>query len=142
MKTFIFHHPLRWGDMDAMGHLNNTLYFRLLEEARIQWFASLNLPTHGANFGPILANISCDFVKPMLYPNTAVITQTVAKVGNSSLHHSCTIETLAEPGVIYARSTSVVVWMDYAAGKSAPWPQTISAQLNAQQVSSEQRTDR
>ncbi len=129
MKTFVFHHPLRWGDMDAMGHLNNTLYFRLLEEARIQWFAALKLPTHGAAQGPILANIACDFVRPMLYPNTAVITQIVSKIGNSSLHHSCAIETLAEPGVIYAKSTSVVVWMDYAAGRSLSWPESVRTAL-------------
>jgi acyl-CoA thioester hydrolase len=129
MKTFVLHHPLRWGDMDAMGHLNNTLYFRLLEETRIQWLAALNLPTHGAEQGPILANISCDFIKPMLYPNMAVVTQVVTKIGTSSLHHSCTIEALAEPGVVYAKSNSVVVWMDYAAGKSAPWPVSLRAQL-------------
>jgi acyl-CoA thioester hydrolase len=129
MKTFVFHHPLRWGDMDAMGHLNNTLYFRLLEEARIQWFMALKLPTHNADKGPILANISCDFVKPMLYPNTAVVTQVVSKIGNSSLQHTSTIETLAEPGVIYAKSTSVVVWMDYAAGKSIPWPDSVREKL-------------
>ena len=129
MKTFVFHHPLRWGDMDAMGHLNNTLYFRLLEEARIQWFAALGIITTGTQPGPILANIACDFVKPMLYPNTAVITQVVTKIGNSSLHHHSTIESLAEPGVIYAKSTSVVVWMDYAAGKSALWPESIRLQL-------------
>ena len=125
MKTFTLHHPLRWGDLDVMGHLNNTLYFRLLEETRIQWFAALALPTHNASHGPILARIDCDFVKPMLYPNTAVIVQNVTQIGNCSLHHSCTIEALAEPGVVYARSTSVVVWMDYAAGKSAPWPQSV-----------------
>ncbi len=125
MKTFTLHHPLRWGDLDVMGHLNNTLYFRLLEETRIQWFAALNLPTNSATHGPILARIDCDFLKPMLYPNTAVITQTVTKIGNASLQHSCTIEALAEPGVIYARSNSVVVWMDYAAGKSEAWPQAV-----------------
>ena len=32
--------PIRWGDMDAMGHVNNTLYFRYLETARIAWFAT------------------------------------------------------------------------------------------------------
>lgn len=125
MKTFIFEIPLRWGDMDAMGHLNNTLYFRLLEEARIQWFAALNLPTHNAAQGPILANISCDFIKPMLYPNTAKVTQIVQKIGRSSLHHHCTIETLAQPGVVYATSQSVVVWMDYQAGKSLAWPEPV-----------------
>lgn len=125
MKHFVLEHPLRWGDMDAMGHLNNTLYFRLLEEARIQWFAALELPTHQATQGPILAHISCDFIKPMMYPNTAKITQSVEKIGRSSLQHSCTIETVNEPGVVYAKSQSVVVWMDYATGKSIPWPESV-----------------
>ena len=129
LNTFTLDLPLRWGDMDAMGHLNNTLYFRLLEEARIQWLAALNMPTHGGAQGPILAHIACDFLRPMSYPNTARVVQMVTKLGRSSLSHSCTIETLAEPGVIYARSTSVVVWMDYAAGKSCPWPEELRAQL-------------
>ena len=127
MHTFTLDIPLRWGDLDAMGHLNNTLYFRLLEEARIQWLASLKLPTHAASHGPILANISCDFVRPMMYPNIARVVQTVTKLGRSSLNHECTIETIAEPGVLYAKSSSVIVWMDYAAGKSCPWPDDVRA---------------
>ena len=125
MQTFTLDIPLRWGDMDAMGHLNNTLYFRLLEEARIQWLSSLALPTHGATQGPILAHIACDFLRPMMYPNTTRVIQTVTKLGRSSLNHACTIETLAEPGVIYAKSTSVIVWMDYVAGASCPWPDSV-----------------
>ncbi len=129
MKTFQVQHPIRWGDMDAMAHLNNAMYLRLLEEARMQWFAALGVATSGVSQGPILAHISCDFIKPMLYPNTALMTQTVSKIGNASLHHHCTIETVAEPGVVYARSDSVVVWMDYAQGRSAPWPASIRAAL-------------
>ena len=45
MKEFVLEVPLRWGDMDAMAHLNNVMYFRLMEEARIQWFQRFDLPT-------------------------------------------------------------------------------------------------
>ena len=34
---------LRWGDMDAMGHVNNTLYFRFMEVIRIDWMRELML---------------------------------------------------------------------------------------------------
>ena len=34
--------PMRWGDMDAMGHINNTLYFRYLEIARVDWLHQFN----------------------------------------------------------------------------------------------------
>lgn len=41
--------PIRWGDMDAMGHVNNTVYFRYLETVRIAWFGSLgSAPTRRA----------------------------------------------------------------------------------------------
>lgn len=33
--------PIRWGDMDAMGHVNNTVYFQYLEQARIEWLRRL-----------------------------------------------------------------------------------------------------
>ncbi len=44
MKEFVVNIPLRWGDMDAMSHLNNVMYFRLMEEARIQWFQEFGFP--------------------------------------------------------------------------------------------------
>lgn len=34
--------PIRWGDMDAMNHVNNTIYFRYLESCRIEWMRSIN----------------------------------------------------------------------------------------------------
>jgi acyl-CoA thioester hydrolase len=119
--------PIRWGDMDAMAHLNNTVYFRLIEEARIQWFNALDMVALATGDGPILAHASCDFLKPMTYPSTAKVTQTVARVGRSSIDLDCVIERLEEPGVTYAKCRAVVVWMDYRAGKSAPWPPHLAA---------------
>ena len=63
MKEFILEVPLRWGDMDAMAHLNNVMYFRLMEEARIQWFQQFGFPTLPSGEAPILAHAACDFVK-------------------------------------------------------------------------------
>jgi acyl-CoA thioester hydrolase len=114
--------PLRWGDLDAMRHLNNTLYFRLMEEARISWFVDNDMNTTGEGEGPILAFASCDFVKPMTYPCNAVVTQTVTRVGRSSMDLDMTIEGDEAEPVLYARGKNVLVWMDYAQGKSAPWP--------------------
>jgi acyl-CoA thioester hydrolase len=119
--------PIRWGDMDAMAHLNNTVYFRLIEEARIQWFNALDMVALPTGDGPILAHAACDFLKPMTYPSTAKVTQTVSRVGRSSIDLDCVIERVEEPGVAYAKCKSVVVWMDYQAGKSAPWPERLRA---------------
>ncbi len=120
--------PLRWGDLDAMNHLNNTLYFRLMEEARISWFVEngMMVDFHADSAeGPILAFASCDFLKPMTYPGDARVTQTVTRLGRSSMELDVTIEGGETPAVMYAKGRNVLVWMDYRNGKSSPWPQRL-----------------
>ena len=125
MKEFVVNIPLRWGDMDAMSHLNNVMYFRLMEEARIQWFQEFGFPTLPTAEAPILAHVSCDFVRAMTYPGTAVVRQIVTRVGRSSVEMSLSIEKAGEPGVTYATGRSVIVWYDYSEGRSKPWPEAI-----------------
>ncbi len=126
MRVFQKIIPLRWGDLDAMNHLNNTLYFRLMEEARISWFAvhdlMVDLTKGDTGEGPILAHASCDFLKPMTYPCAARVTQTVVRLGRSSMDLDVTIEGDEPEPLLYAKGRNVLVWMDYRRGKSAPWP--------------------
>jgi acyl-CoA thioester hydrolase len=129
MKEFTCKIPLRWGDMDAMAHLNNVVYFRLMEEARIQWFAQLGFSTLPVGEAPILAHAACDFVKAMTYPGTAVVKQIVTRLGRASVEVSLVIEREDEPGVAYATGRTVIVWYDYGAGRSAPWPESVRARL-------------
>ena len=48
--------PIRWGDMDAMNHVNNTTYFRYLEIARIEWFRSIGCMVDPRGEGPVIVN--------------------------------------------------------------------------------------
>ena len=121
--------PLRWSDLDAMNHLNNTLYFRLMEEARICWFNANDIMARGDGDGPILAHASCDFLKPMTYPCDALVTQTVTRIGRSSMDLDMTIEGDEAEPLMYAKGRNVLVWMDYRTGKSAPWPERLLALL-------------
>jgi acyl-CoA thioester hydrolase len=127
MKEFICDVPLRWGDMDAMAHLNNTIYFRLMEEARIQWFQKIGFATLPTGQAPILAHVSCDFLRAMTYPGVARVTQTTIKVGRSSIEMSLLIERIDEPGVQYATGRSVIVWFNYTANRAEPWPEVVRA---------------
>jgi acyl-CoA thioester hydrolase len=129
MKDFTCRVQLRWGDMDAMAHINNVVYFRLMEEARIQWFAQMGFSTLPQGEAPILAHASCDFMRALNYPGDAVVTQQVTRVGRSSIEMQVRIEHAAEPGVEYARGRCVVVWYDYDKAASAPWPAAILARL-------------
>jgi len=127
MKEFAIEVPLRWADMDAMAHLNNTIYFRLMEEARIRWFHEIGFSTLPTSQAPILAHVSCDFLRAMTYPGVARVTQTITKVGRSSVEMALAIERTDEPGTQYATGRSVIVWFDYVSNKAQPWPEAVRA---------------
>src|SRR6187431_668627 len=59
--------PVRWGDMDAYGHVNNTLYFRYFEEVRFKWLEEKGIPIKGATH-PVVVTIGCTFLRPLFYP--------------------------------------------------------------------------
>ena len=66
--------PIRWGDMDAMGHVNNTVYFRYMEQARIGWFEAL-FPGDEVwrSTGIVIVNASCNYKRPITYPGTVEV---------------------------------------------------------------------
>lgn len=123
--------PLRWGDSDALNHLNNTIYFRLMEEARMQilYGAGLTLP---ADEGAILAHASCDFLRPLTYPALVRVTHTVTRIGRSSLEMTLTLEKVGDDSGPYASGRNVLVWMDYVTNKSAAWPAEVLRRFAAQ----------
>jgi acyl-CoA thioester hydrolase len=122
--------PVRWGDLDAQNHVNNTLYFRYVEEARVQLFAhaGIDLP---ASKVAVLASASCDFLKPIAYPATVVVSLILQRLGRSSMEMETLIEREGEPDVIYAKGAYVVVGTDAATGKSSPWTAQELSQLSA-----------
>lgn len=123
---------VRWGDQDPMGHVNNSVYFTYLENARIHLFAELGLlGAFGADgAGMSLAHTGCNFRREVRYPNWLDIGSQVTKVGTSSFHlrHAMFF---ADSSDLAADATSVVVWVDYTRGGSAPLPPDIRAKLEA-----------
>src|SRR5690606_8083072 len=120
--------PIRWGDQDAQNHVNNTLYFRYFEEARMQLFQRAGITLPSSKVG-ILAHTSCDFLKPLMYPATIVVSQVLARVGRSSMAVDTLIEREDEPGVAYAKGSYIIVGVDAATGKSCPWSAAELAQF-------------
>lgn len=116
---------LRWGEMDALRHLNNVAYFRYFEEARIHWFETLGVDYGDEGEGPILGSIDNRFVKPAIYPADVLIELRVGRIGNSSfaLGHAMRLE--SDPAVVFAQGEAVMVWIDIASGKSRPLPTHI-----------------
>ncbi|HLR77798.1 MAG TPA: thioesterase family protein [Burkholderiaceae bacterium] len=112
--------PVRWGDLDALNHVNNTIYFRYLEEARIQLFSQAGMVI-GENRLFLLAHASCDFLQPLLYPSTIVVRQILTRVGRTSLHFDTMIACRDNPEVVYAKGKNVVVGADPGTGRPVPW---------------------
>ena len=114
--------PIRWGDMDAMGHVNNTLYFRYLETARIEWMRSIGVQLDPKGEGCLIVNAFCTFHKQLEYPGEALVKMYVSDPGRSSFESWATIERPDDPGVIYASGGATTVWVDFPKQKSAPMP--------------------
>jgi acyl-CoA thioester hydrolase len=117
--------PIRWGDMDAMGHVNNTLYFRFMEIVRIQWLHSVGGAPNRAGTGPVIVNAFCNFIKQLEYPGDVLAKHYVAKPGRTSFETYITLERSDDMGVIYASGGAKTVWVDYSKQKSVALPDFI-----------------
>jgi len=120
--------PIRWGDMDAMGHVNNIVYFRYMEQARISWFEQL-LPRRDAAWkttGIVIANASCNFRRAMTYPGTVEVKVYTARPGGSSIG---TYYELLLENDIYADGAAVVVFIDMKTQKAKRIPEEIRSLL-------------
>ena len=119
--------PVRWGDMDAMGHVNNTVYFRYMEQARIGWFDAL-VPAAEAwkDTGIVIANASCNFKRPINYPGTVEVKLLVGPPGGSSVP---TFYELLVENDLYADVAATVVFIDMEKQKPIRIPQNIREAL-------------
>ena len=114
--------PIRWGDMDAMGHINNTVYFRYMETARIDWFTSMDFVANPAGEGLVIVNAFCNFIRQFEYPGDILIKTYVSNAGRTSFDSWCTMERTDQPGVICSTGGATTVWVDFPNQKSAPLP--------------------
>ena len=113
--------PVRWGDLDSLGHLNNAVYLTLCEQARIEMLAELGAGDwEGA--GPVLAAISLQFRRPILYPATAVVHTTLGRAGRSSIAFTYAISVAGDDETTYAEGEGTLVWVDREGGAATPLP--------------------
>ena len=118
--------PLRWGDMDAYGHANNTVYFRFYEEARIVWLAELGLGKAEDPTGPVIIKTSATFLKELAHPATVEVRTYADKAGNTSLDTYHTL-TDTETGTLYAEGYAKIVWFDRTKRTSMALPDKLRA---------------
>ena len=118
---------VRWGDMDAFQHVNNTVYFRYFEQVRIAYFNrafdssgwSGGMPS---GVGPILYSTSCRFRAPVTYPDTLFIGARTTQLGADRFTMQFGVYS-EQLGRIAAEGEAVVVSFDYSTGRKADLPQ-------------------
>ena len=120
---------IRWGDMDAFGHVNNTVYFRYMEQARIDWlYAQAKTIGYTGNGGPVIVNASCNFLAPLVYPGEVEIRMYLGPPGRSSIE---SFYELLVAGEKFADGAAKIVWIDRVTGRSVPLPELIAAPLRS-----------
>ena len=128
---------IRWGDMDAMGHVNNTVYFRYIEQARIDWFEQIACAPEPNGEGPVIVNAHCSFLKQLKYPGQIEVTTLVGPPGRSSFEMTHEIRLVGADGVVgalHASGGAKVVWVNFPAEKSVPLPEAMRLRLAANEA--------
>jgi acyl-CoA thioester hydrolase len=126
-KTFVETIEVRWGDMDALGHVNNAQYFRYMEQARISWMTRLHPDIFHAEEGPILVTARCHFMRPIVYPASLAVSCAAGELKRSSFPVFHEIKLADDPSVKFAEGEVTIVWVNYKLGKSVPLPDWIRA---------------
>jgi acyl-CoA thioester hydrolase len=118
--------PIRWGDMDVMGHVNNTNYFRYMEVIRLEWMRTMGHRLDvGTVEGVVIINAFCTFQKQFEYPGDVLTRMYVSDPGRTSFESWITMTKVEEPDAVYASGGSTVVWADYTKQKSVPLPEWL-----------------
>jgi acyl-CoA thioester hydrolase len=119
-----------WGDMDAYRHVNNVVYFRYFENARLEYFRRLDwfALEQATGIGPILAATQARFRKPLTYPDTIAITARAASVGEDrfTLEHRVISERI---GAVAAEGQGLVVTYHYEQGQKVPIPEDLRRRI-------------
>ncbi len=121
--------PIRWGDMDMLGHVNNTVYFRYLEQARIEWIYGLHpegeaYVRHGTGHRQRELHVPA----PLVYPGEVEVRMYLGDPGRTSVG---SFYEIWMNGRKYAEGAAKIVWIDLASGRSVPLPEAVAAPLRA-----------
>ena len=114
--------PVRWGDMDAMGHVNNAMYFRYLESTRLDWFRQIGFQPDPQGQGPVIVNAFCNFYRQLEYPDDMLLKMYVSDPARTTFESWITIEKADQPGVICAAGGATTIWVDFPKQKAVDLP--------------------
>ena len=124
--------PIAWGDMDAFQHVNNTVYFKHFESARLAYFEKIGFMGVMADtgIGPILAATRCVFKIPLTYPDRVSVGASVDRIEADRFRMIYGVVSHAH-GKLAATGEGTIVTFDYQAGRKMPIPERIENRIRA-----------
>jgi acyl-CoA thioester hydrolase len=120
---------IRWGDMDLLGHVNNTVYFRYMEQARIEWLYGRmrdGRDAYAEASGPVVVNASCTFLEPLVYPGDIEVRMFLGGPGRTSVGSYYEIR---KDGRVHAEGAAKIVWIERSSGRPTPLPEWLTEPL-------------
>ena len=120
VKPFEVHIEVRFRDLDAMGHVNNSVMFTYFEEGRKTFFSNIlnRLGPSGFNF--ILAHIQCDYLKPVKLNDRPLLQMWIIDIGNKSFKFQYQLVDVSDHEMVYSKGESIQVCYDYKKDQSIP----------------------
>jgi acyl-CoA thioester hydrolase len=116
---------VRWRDLDAFNHVNNSNYLTYLEEARLQWLQQLPGEWMNAQAAPVMAASEVNYRRPIAWPAQVRVQLFGERLGNTSMVIGHRIIDANDGELVYCDGRVVMVWMNPQTGKSVPLPQVV-----------------
>jgi acyl-CoA thioester hydrolase len=128
--TVVMNIPVAWGEMDAMGHVNNIIYFRYFESVRIAYFLKLNMIGYQqeTGIGPILASTECRYKFPLHYPDTLMVGTKILSMEEDRFIMGYEVFSTKHKRIA-ADGEGVIVTYDYNNNKKVNIPDTLKAKI-------------
>jgi acyl-CoA thioester hydrolase len=123
---------VQWGEMDALGHVNNTVFIRYFETSRVHMMMQAGLWDIYSKMGImiVLAKIECNFIRPLYFPDTVIAQTRFKSIGRSSIVVEHQIFS-KQQNAVAATGDGVIVFTDATTMKSTPIPDVIRTQIEA-----------
>jgi acyl-CoA thioester hydrolase len=129
-KMFFTAIEVRFRDLDALGQVNNAVFFTYFEEGRKNFSKNIFKASDLSDFTFILAHIRCDYLKPIKFNDNITLQMWVQHIGNSSFSFGYKLMDAKDPTMVFATGESVQVCYDYSTDSSMAVPDAMRAALS------------
>lgn len=118
---------VRWRDLDAYNHVNNSTYLTYLEQARLDWLQQLAGDWHGARSAPVMVASQLNYRAPINWPARVCVELACTRTGYSSMTLAHRIVDADATDRLYCDGDITLVWIDPSIGKPIALPDAIRA---------------